>query len=230
MISSFDDLGSADGSGRYLAELRDQDQPGGPHLRGDPADMARGGRGARVPGRLALGSPGAAAGRRDRRGPRGVDTPGGARRADQPAAPGSDRHQQPDPAARRARQDGGHGGRHRGRPAGLRDRRGRQRHQRPRPRAARAPGVRRVRDRHRAGRPGAGRAGRDLHAGQAALDRGEAVRLRRALLSAQRSGLRAEAGPAPASADHDRVRRRAARSSDRGRARRHLVESHLHRR
>lgn len=33
----------------------------------------------------------------------------------------------------------------------LRDRRGRQRHQRPGPRAARAPGVRRVRDRHRAG-------------------------------------------------------------------------------
>jgi alkanesulfonate monooxygenase SsuD/methylene tetrahydromethanopterin reductase-like flavin-dependent oxidoreductase (luciferase family) len=40
----------------------------------------------------------------------------------------------------------------------------------------------------------------------------EAVRLRRALLSAQRRGLRAEAGPAAAPADHDRVGRRAARS------------------
>ena len=102
--------------------------------------------------------------------------------------------------------------------------------QRPGARAAGAPGVRRVRDRRGDGRRGAGRAGRDLHAGQAAVERGRAVRLRRALLSAQRRGLRAEAGPAPASADHDRVGRRTARSSDRRRARRHLVEPHLHRR
>ncbi len=100
----------------------------------------------------------------------GVDAAGRAGRADQPAAARRDRDQQPAPLPRAAGQDGGHGGRHRGRAARARDRRGRQPGSRAEPGGARVRGLRRPAGLARRGDP---RPGSGLRGDPAAVDRAE---------------------------------------------------------